>query len=182
MASSAAPGDLEIVRAFVNSVEIHQTTDPLSPEDSLEQWCANSGFCADMSAEDLACLRRFREALRAVLEANAGDGEPAERWRALEPYTVRAEYKISITAAGGPVLEPQGSGADAAIGRIVAIAYEAIRSGAWSRLKACRKHTCRWAFYDRSKNGSGAWCSMRVCGNRAKAERRRAREKSHESD
>jgi predicted RNA-binding Zn ribbon-like protein len=35
-----------------------------------------------------------------------------------------------------------------------------------------------WAFYDRSKNRSGHWCSMRVCGNRAKArqfrERRRA--------
>ena len=41
--------------------------------------------------------------------------------------------------------------------------------GTWRRLKACREDTCQWAFYDRSKNRSGTWCSMAVCGNRAKA-------------
>lgn len=178
MASTAAPGDLEIVRAFVNTVEIDQTSDPLSQDDSLEEWCVNSGSCGGISASGLTELRRFREALRAVLSANAGEGDPGPRWQALEPYAQRAAYRMRITAAGMPALEPEGSGADAAIGRILAIAYEAVRSGTWARLKACRKHSCRWAFYDKSKNGSGAWCSMLVCGNRAKAERRRAREKS----
>jgi predicted RNA-binding Zn ribbon-like protein len=28
---------------------------------------------------------------------------------------------------------------------------------------------CGWAFYDRSVNASATWCSMRVCGQRAKA-------------
>jgi predicted RNA-binding Zn ribbon-like protein len=180
MASTAAPGDLEIVRAFVNTVEIDQSTDPLTADDTLAEWCTKSANCAGISEEDLGRLRRFREGLRAVLEANAGDGDAAERWRALQPYAARAGYKMAITAGGGPALEPQGSGADAAIGRILSIAYDAIRSGTWTRLKACRKNSCRWAFYDKSKNGSGAWCSMKVCGNRAKAERRRAREKSHE--
>lgn len=180
MASTAAPGGLEFVRDFVNTVEIDQATDPLSPDDSLAQWCATSGTCPGIGEADLADLRRFREALRSVLEANAGDGEAAERWRALEPYAGRAGFTMCITPAGTPALRPQGSGADAAIAAVLAIVYDAIARGTWSRLKACRKHSCRWAFYDKSKNGSGAWCSMRVCGNRAKAERRRAREKSHE--
>jgi len=181
MASSAAPGTLEIVRDFVNSVEIDRATDPFGPDDSLAQWCAQTGLCPDADGAALADLRRFREALRGVLEANAGDGQPAERWRALEPYAGRSGYSMYITAEGSPALRPQGSGAGAAIAAILAIVYDAIAQGTWPRLKACRKQSCRWAFYDKSKNGSGAWCSMRVCGNRAKAERRRAREKSHEN-
>ncbi len=47
--------------------------------------------------------------------------------------------------------------------------------GNWPRLKVCREDTCAWAFYDRSKNRSGAWCSMAVCGNRTKARAYRAR-------
>lgn len=180
MSSTAAPGRLEVVRDFVNSVEIEEASDPLGPGDSLVQWCEQTGLCPGPDESTLADLRRFREALRAVLEANAGDGQAAECWRALEPYASRAGYRMYITPAGAPALRPQGSGADAAIAALLAIVYDAISDGTWSRLKACRKQSCRWAFYDRSKNGSGAWCSMRVCGNRAKAERRRAREKSHE--
>jgi predicted RNA-binding Zn ribbon-like protein len=180
MASTAAPGALETVRDFVNTVEIDQVTDPLGPDDSLAAWCERTGLCRQADDTILADLRKFREALRGVLEANAGDGEAAERWQALEPYIARTGYGLCISPAGTPALRPLGEGADAVIAAVLGIAYDAIAQGTWSRLKACRKHSCRWAFYDESKNGSAAWCSMRVCGNRAKAERRRAREKSHE--
>jgi predicted RNA-binding Zn ribbon-like protein len=49
--------------------------------------------------------------------------------------------------------------------------------GTWARLRACRKATCRFAYYDRTKNGSRAWCSMSTCGNQEKAQRRRQRER-----
>ncbi|MBV8670321.1 MAG: CGNR zinc finger domain-containing protein, partial [Candidatus Eremiobacteraeota bacterium] len=45
--------------------------------------------------------------------------------------------------------------------------------GSWARLKVCRDDTCRWAFYDRSKNRSSCWCLMSVCGNRSKVRRHR---------
>ena len=51
---------------------------------------------------------------------------------------------------------------------MVITCFEAIASGTWSRLKCCRNHACRWAFYDDSKNRSATWCSMQICGNRAK--------------
>ena len=180
MSSTAAPGPLETVRDFVNTVEIEEGADPLGPGDSLGQWCEQTGLCPGADEAALARLRRFREALRAVLEANAGDGVPADRWRALEPFAAGTGYTMYISPQGAPALRAQGSGVDAAIAALLAIVYDAIGEGTWFRLKACRKNSCRWAFYDRSKNGSGAWCSMRVCGNRAKAQRRRAREKSHE--
>jgi predicted RNA-binding Zn ribbon-like protein len=47
--------------------------------------------------------------------------------------------------------------------------------GTWKRLKACRNHGCRWAFYDYSKNRSGSWCSMQLCGNRTKTRSYRRR-------
>jgi predicted RNA-binding Zn ribbon-like protein len=178
MASTAAPGDLERVREFVNTVELGEHKDPLSSDDTLAQWCATSGICAALDTQGLVDLRGFREALRAVLEANAGEGNATECWHALEPYVARTGYKMYIGADGTPALAPEGAGAEAAMAALLAIVYRSIMDGTWPRLKACRKHSCRWAFYDRSKNGSGAWCSMQVCGNRAKAQRRRARDKS----
>jgi predicted RNA-binding Zn ribbon-like protein len=130
-------------------------------------------LCAEVDDEGLTRLREFREALRAVLEAHVGEGEEPSLWQALEPFAGRACYKLGISADGRPALQPQGAGADAAIAELFAIIYDAIAEGTWARLKACRKHSCRFAFYDRSKNGSGVWCSMRVCGNRVKAQKRR---------
>jgi predicted RNA-binding Zn ribbon-like protein len=55
---------------------------------------------------------------------------------------------------------------------------EATIAGTWERLKVCRDDECRWAFYDHSKNARGAWCTMRVCGNRAKARAYRERQRT----
>lgn len=178
MASSSAPGRLELVREFVNSVEIDSGADPLCGPDGLESWCTEGGRCAGLDAGALTLLREFREALRGALEANLGTADMASAWRALEPFAGRAGFKIRITGPGKPALEPQGSGPDAFVAEVFGIVYDAVADGTWQRLKACRKHTCRWAFYDRSKNGSGAWCNMAVCGNREKAHRRRLSSKN----
>jgi predicted RNA-binding Zn ribbon-like protein len=66
-------------------------------------------------------------------------------------------------------------GIDGALGRVVAIVFRSMADGTWERLKACREGDCEWAFYDWSKNRSGAWCDMAVCGNRAKARAYRER-------
>src|SRR5579884_2510146 len=119
MASSAAPGDLEIVRDFVNTIEMEGAADPLGDGDSLPQWCEQTGLCPQPDAAALRRLREFREGLRAVLEANAGEGRPAERWQALEPFVGAAGYKMYVTAAGRPALAPEGSGAEAAIATLL---------------------------------------------------------------
>lgn len=178
MATSELPGRLSIVMEFVNSINLEHGVDPLAGPDTLAGWCEDSGLCPNAGPEDLRRLRQFREALREVLEANAGDAEQAEAWSRLQPFAEHTCLTIRISKDAGPVLAPAGSGAEAAIAEIFAIVYDAVRTGSWPRVKACRKESCRWAFYDQSKNGSGAWCSMAVCGNRVKAQRRRARQKS----
>ena len=63
--------------------------------------------------------------------------------------------------------------ADDVVGELLAIVARAQADGTWQRMKACP--ACGWAFYDRSRNRSRTWCTMAICGNRAKARGYRAR-------
>src|SRR6266699_3754411 len=65
--------------------------------------------------------------------------------------------------------------ADTVLAALLAAVAESVASGTWDRLKICRNPDCRWAYYDQSRNLSRAWCSMAVCGNRAKARAFRSR-------
>src|SRR5213592_48759 len=46
-----------------------------------------------------------------------------------------------------------------------------------SRLRTCANPRCRWLFVDVTRNGMRRWCSMAVCGNRAKVGRYRQRQR-----
>jgi predicted RNA-binding Zn ribbon-like protein len=50
-----------------------------------------------------------------------------------------------------------------------------LTSAELAALRCCASETCDWLFLDASRNGSRRWCSMRTCGNRAKARRHHAR-------
>jgi predicted RNA-binding Zn ribbon-like protein len=82
---------------------------------------------------------------------------------------------VRFDRQGGAAIEPAATGVDGALGRLLTIVHDAIARGNWARLKACHEHTCEWAFYDHTKNHSGTWCTMQVCGNRAKARAYRER-------
>src|SRR5207237_71821 len=59
------------------------------------------------------------------------------------------------------------------------VAHRLLADGTWARIKACRNDRCQKAFYDTSKNRSGAWCSMAGCGSRLKARAYRHRRTAH---
>jgi predicted RNA-binding Zn ribbon-like protein len=44
-----------------------------------------------------------------------------------------------------------------------------------ARVRICASDTCSARFFDRSPAGRRRWCSMRACGNAAKARRHRSR-------
>ena len=173
-----APGELEHVRAFVNTADLEDGTDELDSPAALGQWLVTrrlAGGKLRASRGDLARAHTLREALRAILLAHNGEGEAASAAAVLDEVARRARLRLRFDERGDGVLEPEAGGVDGALGTIVAIIAEAIAQGTWGRLKACRWHTCEWAFYDHTKNHSGAWCAMEVCGNRAKAKAYRER-------
>src|SRR5215469_1823386 len=190
---SVAPGDLEIVQRFVNTLDIESGADELDSPAGLGGWLAGSGLMTPQAAEGqvrpggvpvspsfLKAAVALREALRNVLSLHAPGAPDGAQARAAAAElrkaarTLRIRIEVGDDGRVAPV--PAGVGAMAALTRILLIVAEAERAGTWSRLKACSAGDCRWAFYDRSPTRSGCWCSMRICGSRAKsrAYRRRA--------
>jgi predicted RNA-binding Zn ribbon-like protein len=58
---------------------------------------------------------------------------------------------------------------------VVRSAADLLTSPALATLRVCASETCAWLFLDTGRNGSRRWCSMRTCGNRARARRHHAR-------
>jgi predicted RNA-binding Zn ribbon-like protein len=57
-----------------------------------------------------------------------------------------------------------------------------ITSEKFADVRECASDTCSWTFLDRSPTRARRWCSMKGCGNRAKARRFQARRKAVDSD
>lgn len=173
-----APGGLELVREFVNSFDLETGVDELSSAKQLAAWLAERELVPPgtrLSGADLRRAVELREALRGLLLANNGVPLRAADVEIVDRATAGAELSVRLVGEGATELEPRGSGLDAAIGRVAAIVFEATVNGTWERLKACPADDCHWAFYDHSRNRSGTWCTMAVCGNRSKVRAYRQR-------
>jgi predicted RNA-binding Zn ribbon-like protein len=116
--------------------------------------------------------------MRRLLMANAGQADAAAATSAIEPVAAGAAYTLAVGEGGRLKLEARAAGVDGAFGRVLASAHAAMLDGTWRRLKVCRNSGCGWAYYDRSKNVSGAWCAMEICGNRRKTRAYRRRQRA----
>jgi predicted RNA-binding Zn ribbon-like protein len=177
-AMQEAPGDLELVRSFVNTLDIEDGVDELADAASLGRWLRAHGLLRGGSRPgqaELVAARRLREAIRALLLENNGVSVRKEAALVLSRTARRAALAPVFDSEGNARLAPAASGVDGALGRVLAVVAEAMADGSWPRLKACRADDCRWAFYDHARNRSRQWCSMAVCGNRTKARTYRRR-------
>lgn len=171
-----APGELELVRAFVNTLDVEEGVDLLADDTSWRPWAIERGLGGAASTADLRRLRRLRESLRSGLMANH-DGAPL-------PVPTRDELDEALSWSGaratvterGLALTPRGNGPRRLAAAVVEATTSALTDGTWSRLKACQDDRCRWAFYDHSRSRTGQWCSMEICGNRNKQARWRDRQ------
>ncbi|MEU0073066.1 CGNR zinc finger domain-containing protein [Streptomyces sp. NPDC006332] len=163
---SPAPGGLALVQSLVNTLDIESDVDSL---DSVEGR-ARFGLAED----ELARARELRESLRAALLAHAGHA-PHRTVIPLGELLARAPLVVTVDAAdGSAALAPADEGP--LLSRVAAAVAQALVEGTWTRLKACEAADCLWAYYDRSPAGRGRWCSMQVCGARAKMRRYRAKD------
>ncbi len=178
--ASGAPGELELVRQFVNSYDYETGAEELSSPTALSAWLAERGLGAPKSRlrdGDLDRAVELREALREALLTNNTEPLPPTTVTRLNDALAGVSLEVRVNEDCTIDLEPGGRGLDAALARIASIIREAMLSGEWARLKVCPADDCLWAFYDHSRNRSGHWCVMSVCGNRAKARTYRHRHK-----
>jgi predicted RNA-binding Zn ribbon-like protein len=183
MPTTQIPAELELVKAFVNTFDPEPAEEQLATPADLATWLEGRGLleagAEPPGEDDLALVVEFREAVRALLLANNGEPLDPAVPATLNRIATTAALRASFGADGRAELAPAaGGGVDRAIARLLAAITSATALGTWPRLKACRQHTCQWVFYDRSRNRSGAWCTMAVCGNRAKARAYRRRERA----
>jgi predicted RNA-binding Zn ribbon-like protein len=175
---SAAPGDLELVRSFVNTLDIEEGADRLATPRGARGWLADRGhrLTRPPSAADLRRLVALREAIR---DAAAGRGTPAEAAAIAALDRIAASHPITVRLSAAPLpFAAAGPGIDGFVERVLGIVAAATVDGTWERLKACPNDRCRWLFYDHSRNRSRTWCSMDVCGARSKMRAYRARRRA----
>jgi predicted RNA-binding Zn ribbon-like protein len=175
----AVPEELELIRDFVNTRELNPDTDEISEPRLLAAWLSDRGLLPEGARATRAHVERaveLREALRTLLLAHNDEGiDTAGAAKAIDRAARQAALEVRFNPDCTTELAPAAPGAAGAIGRLVAIVADAAGTEEWSRLKACRRETCLWAFYDQARNRSRAWCSMEVCGNREKAQKFRER-------
>ena len=171
---SPAPGPLRLVQRFVNTVDLEGGPELIGDPAKLRDWLVDAGLLDGgerVSAAAHARALELREAIRALAAVHGGAPEDARAAAVVSEAAARARLRPVVVDASTMRLEPASGGVDGALGRIVAAIQDAIVAGTWPRLKACDRHSCRWAFYDRSKNRSSQWCSTTGCGTREKNRR-----------
>lgn len=167
----------------------------LGDAEALARWLAAAGLVSESQAAELgrrwkgpraaAALRKLRdlreELRRAVLDMEAGKPPPPAFVRQINRL-LAAHPAVEQVVEGSSGLErrqqftldsPEEVFAPVADG-----IAELLTGIDRSRLRKCRQ--CVLHFYDTSKKGTRIWCSMNLCGNRAKvaafAERKRSAE------
>ncbi len=177
-----ATGELGLVQAFVNTVDLQDGPEELADPNTLKAWLVARGLmeaAQPVGESDLGHAIAVREAMRGLIGANSGFPVYPVDVATLNEAAATSRLRMRFGADGKPRLEPDVPGVVGAMGRLVGTLYAAMAGEDWTRLKLCRSATCRWAFYDRSKNHSSRWCTMASCGNREKARRFRTHTKVH---
>jgi predicted RNA-binding Zn ribbon-like protein len=186
----SAPGGLGFVHDLLNTRSAGRPRRPdlladLAPArawagEALASWAEETGQDATavvLDEDDLDPLRDFRVDLHAhVLGHTAGTDTSA---------APAAEHHAGVTLRLGPDgrvrPEPRGAGWRALASLALIAIADAQAADTWRRLKACRNPRCEAAFFDRSRNNSGAWHDVRVCGNPANLRAYRARQRSEKN-
>jgi predicted RNA-binding Zn ribbon-like protein len=180
-----------LLRDFVNTLDREEGSDQLADPDATGRWCTARGLLAPddrLTAAEHRRVLELREGLRRALQLHAGSGAAADvdvdagdgEQAALDLALATVPIRVRFDGAGR--LRLAGNGGAAAVGALLDAVLRCQVDGDWERLKVCAEDSCRWAYFDASRNRSGRWCSMSECGNRVKMRRayatRRRRERA----
>jgi predicted RNA-binding Zn ribbon-like protein len=120
---------------------------------------------------------RSRDSVRHPLRTDRRPPSTDAPHRAVTPlgeWLAAAPLVLTVAASdGSAALTPADP--RPLLSRVAAAVADSLIAGTWMRLKACEAADCHWAYYDRSPAGRGRWCSMQVCGARAKMRRYRGK-------
>ncbi|MFD7443543.1 CGNR zinc finger domain-containing protein [Streptomyces sp. NPDC059909] len=178
----SAPAGLAFVQDLMNTIAARKprTDDLLADlgdaqawlDLALAEWSQITGTPVggiELDEHDREELLGFRDDLRRAMRQASSD--------ALPPLHTAA-IALQLDGDGHVRPEPRGTGWR----RVAALAlieiFQAQQTGIWPRLKMCRNDRCTAMFFDRSRNNSGVWHDVKVCGNAANLRAYRARQRA----
>jgi len=178
--------------ALLNSTGMGGAVEMLADGAGLLAWLDHTGLVpagevpADVRADEAGLDAAAREAvdlrewLRAELPAWVGGRTPAGAAGRLNALLARApgHAELLIAADGGlDTRQVRSWSSPAALLAVPATAVaELLMDPAPDLVRPCDGAGCTLWFYDRTKSHRRRWCSMAVCGNRAKAAAHRQRQ------
>jgi predicted RNA-binding Zn ribbon-like protein len=188
---------------FANTAEWHASdhpTESLTSYAALIAWARPIGFLSDRTAQQLLraadqhpmeaarTLDRavaLREAIYHIFVAVAHGQTPAAADQSILNAELSRSMSKSQLAWNKSTFDWERQGEDGDLDQmlwwIVRSVSELLTGDDIQRVGVCADDRgCGWLFYDSSRNGSRQWCSMRGCGNRAKARRHYEKVKSGE--
>lgn len=168
------PSAARLVRDFINTREPQIDDESLGTPDELRDWFAGRDLLpahAQFDPADLAAATAVREGLRAVLLGHAGHTAEAGSVDALNGILAGLPVELRFTDQGYRLVSALNTPLGHAFAHLADAIRQSSEDGTWARLKVCARDTCRWAFYDASKNQVRRWCSMAGCGNHIKMQR-----------
>jgi predicted RNA-binding Zn ribbon-like protein len=174
----AAPGQLALVQAFLNTIDRESGHDDLATAASAAAWLAKRRLVSpgtNLDERDRRRLLEVRRALHDLLAANSGQGPQRRAVTTLNEAARRVRLGVRLHPQDGYRVIAEGVGVERPIGDLLAAVISSMGAATWPRLKSCANPACRSAFYDTSRNSSGRWCSMADCGNRMKGRSYRQR-------
>jgi predicted RNA-binding Zn ribbon-like protein len=128
--------------------------------------------------------RALREWLRAFVQRHAGEPLTAATETELGPLNLLLAGDRSFARVAG---SPEGLGLqrlrrwetpEELLQPIASAIADLVCHADFRLIRACEGHDCTLMFLDRTKAHARRWCSMALCGNRAKAAAHRARKRA----
>ncbi|MGW1541940.1 CGNR zinc finger domain-containing protein [Streptomyces sp. NPDC002309] len=184
-----APGGLAFVQELMSTIAAGKPrqADLLADPDTAAHWLSHalSGLAGRpekavpavaLDTEDLERLRDFRDDLRRTVTGPDDDADGTGGPAPTSLPTVSLSMHWDETGRVQPM--PRGSGWRLVASLAAIEVFKAQLDGSWSRLKTCRNPRCAVAFFDRSRNNSGVWHDVKICGNAANLRAYRARQRS----
>lgn len=175
-----APEQLGLVQAYINTYWdlAGRGGDQLASAAGLADWLTKRGLLEPGTRLDQTQHQRaldLREGLHAMAFVNNGMAADPDVIEGLNRALRAPGLFVQLEPSERPDFQARHRDLESALACIATIVAVAQIDGRWPRLKACPGEHCGWAFYDHSRNQAGSWCSMSVCGSRAKAREYRKR-------
>src|SRR5581483_4198347 len=118
MGDQTAPGQLEELRAFVNTLDVDQGTDELTSPEALASWLAPRDLLvegAEIGERALERALELRKSFRRLLLANNGGELDQSAIESLNRAAEDARISVRFGADGEPMLAIAGSGEGAVL-------------------------------------------------------------------